>query len=51
MIGFRVMARTATASHSYLAIGKSSIDVHMSALDRFDNALYVTVTPLKRRSA
>lgn len=51
MIGFRVIARRPTETISYLAIGKTSIDVHMSALDRFDDALYVSVTPLKRRSA
>lgn len=51
MKGFDVIVRTPTASHSYIAIGKTSIDVHMSALDRFDGALYVSVVPLTRRPA
>ncbi len=51
MISFLVTARTPTASHSYIAIGMTSIDVHMSALDRFENAVYISVVALKRRAA
>lgn len=46
MKAFLVTVRTATSKHKFQAIGRSSGDVHTSALDRFGGLCSVTVIPL-----
>lgn len=49
MKAFDVTVRTDSHTLSFIAIGRTSIDVHMSALELFD-LCYVSVIPLARSS-
>lgn len=51
MIAFRVRVRTATHSHSYLAIGRSAAAVQKAAEDRFDEPCGVAVIPISKERA